>query len=275
MNPTWQKENSIKRKKNPGKYDFVDLIFFVGIALLIDLMSVIPGVGTLGIIGFRLVFYLKNVDTKLINLLMSSGGLAEVIPAISFLPCVTLFVIIVFVEVKLMERVKKVSPKAAQALETAAGAAGGDAGSVKAVAGGAATGVSGGAGAAASVGKGAVETAGGAGSSSMAIPGSGTSHADEEQKTSRTLQDGSKSASGSPVDEGEGGGESPADITPPDQVSQKLEKQQQEEVSPESAHKAEPELGGEQKSEGDKEGWQVGGLPSAAGSPIAKPKDEE
>lgn len=255
--------------KKQGTYDFVDLIFFTGVAIMFDVLSVIPSMGDLGLIAFRFAFWLKKVDTKFMNIMLGTGGIIEIIPAVSAIPSVTAFVVIVFFEVKMMERVKKISPKAAQALETAAGAASGDAGSVKAAAGGA--GVATGAGAAAgavSAGKGAEKMSGQATSGESA-------GAPQPNKPRGTLQDGSAPAEGSPIEGGEGGEESSAGVTPPDQVSQKFDKQQKEEVSPESAHKPKPELGVEQKSEGDEEGWQAKGRPSAEGSPIAKPEEQK
>jgi hypothetical protein len=123
LNPTWEKQQAIERKAKPGKYDLVDLIFFVGGALIFDVFSFIPGVGTLGMVAARLAFSIKNVNTKLINILTGAGGLAELIPFLSFLPSVTFFVTIVFVEVKFMElavkKLSKVSPVAGQIAKTA------------------------------------------------------------------------------------------------------------------------------------------------------------
>jgi hypothetical protein len=90
-------------KTTPGKYDIVDLIFFAGFALLLDWASILPPIGTLGMLMFRGIFHLKKVDTTLINYLAAAGGIVEVIPFLSIFPTITLFVLVVFLETKWAE----------------------------------------------------------------------------------------------------------------------------------------------------------------------------
>lgn len=103
QNPT----KMLQASKPAGNYDLVDFIIFVGIALVFDLVSVIPLMGTIGILLFRFIFYLKNINTPAINLLMGTGGLTEIIPVVSFLPCVTAFVVIVYIQTQLQKRLAK------------------------------------------------------------------------------------------------------------------------------------------------------------------------
>ncbi len=91
--------------KKTGNFDVIDLILLIGVALLFDLISVIiPGFGDVGILTHKLIFWMKHVETKLMNTLMVAGGIVEVIPAISALPAVTAFVVIIFIEFQVQKR---------------------------------------------------------------------------------------------------------------------------------------------------------------------------
>src|ERR1043166_6510389 len=101
--------------KKQGTFDVIDLIIFEGIAALFELGSVIPGVGDLGIMVFRVIFWFKNIETKLMNTMMVGSGLVEIMPAISVFPGVMTFVAVTFIEVQLQKRLAKKLAKAAPA----------------------------------------------------------------------------------------------------------------------------------------------------------------
>ena len=81
-----------------GKIDFIDITIYTSFALGVDAVGLIPVVGEvtspLGILGFRLMFWLKGMGAKNMNWLMALTGVTEVIPVASeILPGCTAFVL--------------------------------------------------------------------------------------------------------------------------------------------------------------------------------------
>jgi hypothetical protein len=89
LNPTWEKQQTIDRKANSGRYDLIDFIFFVGIAIIIDFCLVWFDLTILGVIAFSLIFLLKKVDTGFAKWICGSIS-------VSFIPMTTVFVITVY-----------------------------------------------------------------------------------------------------------------------------------------------------------------------------------
>lgn len=83
---------------NAGKIDFVDSVLYCSAALGVDAFGMIPVVGEvispLGVMTFRLFFWLKGVQSPVNNSMMGISAGSEVIPAVSeVLPGCTAYVL--------------------------------------------------------------------------------------------------------------------------------------------------------------------------------------
>ena len=79
-------------RKNKRKLHTVDLVFLYGFAFLFDLLGIIPLLGVMYIGMVRLIFWLKGMNTGLINAAFAATTGIEAIPAISLLPACTVFI---------------------------------------------------------------------------------------------------------------------------------------------------------------------------------------
>lgn len=102
-----------------ARIDFVDVIFYASLALMIDGVGMLPVVGyvtsPLGIGMFRIWFWLKGYKTKSMNMLMGVTGLTEIIPTISeVFPGVTGYVLTTCGELLIEQRFQDALAKTEQ-----------------------------------------------------------------------------------------------------------------------------------------------------------------
>ncbi|MDP2629474.1 MAG: hypothetical protein Q8P45_02105 [Candidatus Harrisonbacteria bacterium] len=94
-------------EKKAPKLDFLDMLLLVPFALLFDLLSIIPLIGNLislgGVLIFRLIFFLKDMETK--GMFGSTIGalFVEGIPIFSALPAVTAYLFFIYFKEKAEE----------------------------------------------------------------------------------------------------------------------------------------------------------------------------
>ena len=87
--------------RDEAKLGFMHMAVLVPTAVVFDVLSIwIPGVAALGIMMFRVIFFLIGVNTSWTNAGFMGGMLIESAPVLSILPATTAFVVIAYVEGK-------------------------------------------------------------------------------------------------------------------------------------------------------------------------------
>jgi hypothetical protein len=98
-----------------AKFDFVDATFYISLALLLDIICLIPIAGSvlsvLSIMGFGLWFYIKGFNDPIMRFGMVITGGAELVPVVSsVLPGITAYVVLVLGKALLADQLKRVAP---------------------------------------------------------------------------------------------------------------------------------------------------------------------
>ncbi len=98
-----------------AKVDFVDATFYISLALLLDIICLVPIAGSIlsviCIMGFGLWFYIKGITDPVMRFGMLITGGVEMVPVVSsVLPGITAYVTLVMGKALLNEHLKRIAP---------------------------------------------------------------------------------------------------------------------------------------------------------------------
>jgi hypothetical protein len=105
----------LSTSSSSAKIDFVDATFYISLALLLDIICLVPIAGSIlsviCIMGFGLWFYIKGLTDPVMRFGMVITGSAEIVPVVSsVLPGITAYVTLVVGRALLDEHLKRVAP---------------------------------------------------------------------------------------------------------------------------------------------------------------------